>query len=197
MSDLNRPPILIPFYHLKRFQSSSFFLYSLILQTLSLSTSNHLLLKRSFEKWLNLPMSFMFAMLVMRFLKMICISFFNHLGLITKLVMLRAKNQTLLQMQDVPSAASALQFFTNVEPTIRGRNVYVQFSSHQELTTIEQNIHRREDEVCKCYPIQLASLILHDKACCFIFMSNEELTSPLWFLTVTSSFLSIFFPAIV
>jgi polypyrimidine tract-binding protein 2 len=73
---------------------------------------------------------------------------FQPFGVITKLVMLRAKNQALLQMQDVSSAVSALQFFTNVQPTIRGRNVYVQFSSHQELTTIEQNIHGREDEVC-------------------------------------------------
>ncbi|EOA36674.1 hypothetical protein CARUB_v10012016mg [Capsella rubella] len=71
---------------------------------------------------------------------------FQPFGVITKLVMLRAKNQALLQMQDVSSAVSALQFFTNVQPTIRGRNVYVQFSSHQELTTIEQNIHGREDE---------------------------------------------------
>ncbi|CAA7024409.1 unnamed protein product [Microthlaspi erraticum] len=71
---------------------------------------------------------------------------FQPFGVITKLVMLRAKNQALLQMQDVSSAVSALQFFTNVQPTIRGRNVYIQFSSHQELTTIEQNIHGREDE---------------------------------------------------
>ncbi|KAF2591851.1 hypothetical protein F2Q70_00038495, partial [Brassica cretica] len=71
---------------------------------------------------------------------------FQPFGVITKLVMLRAKNQALLQMQDVSSAITALQFFTNVQPTIRGRNVYIQFSSHQELTTAEQNIHGREDE---------------------------------------------------
>ncbi|XP_033132444.1 polypyrimidine tract-binding protein homolog 3 isoform X2 [Brassica rapa] len=74
---------------------------------------------------------------------------FQPFGVITKLVMLRAKNQALLQMQDVSSAITALQFFTNVQPTIRGRNVYIQFSSHQELTTAEQNIHGREDEVFK------------------------------------------------
>ncbi|XP_056849119.1 polypyrimidine tract-binding protein homolog 3 isoform X1 [Raphanus sativus] len=71
---------------------------------------------------------------------------FQPFGVITKLVMLRAKNQALLQMQDVSSAITALQFFTTVQPTIRGRNVYIQFSSHQELTTAEQNIHGREDE---------------------------------------------------
>ncbi|QHO44154.1 uncharacterized protein DS421_5g168790 [Arachis hypogaea] len=70
---------------------------------------------------------------------------FQPFGVITKLVMLRAKNQALLQMQDVPSAISALQFYANVQPSIRGRNVYVQFSSHQELTTMDQN-QGREDE---------------------------------------------------
>ncbi|KAF2291119.1 hypothetical protein GH714_020221 [Hevea brasiliensis] len=74
---------------------------------------------------------------------------FQPFGVITKLVMLRAKNQALLQMQDVPSAINALQFYTNVQPTIRGRNVYVQFSSHQELTTMDQNSQGRGDEVFK------------------------------------------------
>uniref|UniRef100_A0A2P2MFF2 Polypyrimidine tract binding protein n=1 Tax=Rhizophora mucronata TaxID=61149 RepID=A0A2P2MFF2_RHIMU len=71
---------------------------------------------------------------------------FQPFGVITKLVMLRAKNQALLQMQDVPAAMNALQFYTNVQPTIRGRNVYVQFSSHQELTTMDQNPQARGDE---------------------------------------------------
>lgn len=71
---------------------------------------------------------------------------FQPFGVITKLVMLRAKNQALLQMQDIPSAISALQFYTNVQPSIRGRNVYVQFSSHQELTTMDQNSQGRGDE---------------------------------------------------
>ncbi|XP_060208753.1 polypyrimidine tract-binding protein homolog 3-like isoform X4 [Lycium barbarum] len=71
---------------------------------------------------------------------------FQPFGVITKLVMLRAKNQALLQMQDVPSAVKAMQFYSNVQPSIRGRNVYVQFSSHQELTTMDQNTQGRGDE---------------------------------------------------
>ncbi|KAK4343869.1 hypothetical protein RND71_036963 [Anisodus tanguticus] len=55
--------------------------------------------------------------------------------------------EALLQMQDVPSAVKALQFYTNVQPSIRGRNVYVQFSSHQELTTMDQNTQGRGDEL--------------------------------------------------
>lgn len=71
---------------------------------------------------------------------------FQPFGVITKLVMLRAKNQALLQMQDVTTAVNALQFYTTVQPSIRGRNVYIQFSSHQELTTVEQNAQGRGDE---------------------------------------------------
>ncbi|XP_028763867.1 polypyrimidine tract-binding protein homolog 3 [Neltuma alba] len=70
---------------------------------------------------------------------------FQPFGVITKLVMLRAKNQALLQMQDISSAVSALQYYENVQPSIRGRNVYVQFSSHQELTTMDQNQGRGDE----------------------------------------------------
>nr|GEU60460.1 polypyrimidine tract-binding protein homolog 3 [Tanacetum cinerariifolium] len=71
---------------------------------------------------------------------------FQPFGVVNKLVMLRAKNQALLQMQDVPSAVSAMQFYATHQPSIRGRNVYVQFSSHQELTTMEQTTQGRGDE---------------------------------------------------
>ncbi|CAL0320503.1 unnamed protein product [Lupinus luteus] len=70
---------------------------------------------------------------------------FQSFGVITKLVMLRAKNQALIQMQDVATAVSALQFYENVQPNIRGRNVYVQFSSHQELAPLDQNQGRGDE----------------------------------------------------
>lgn len=60
-------------------------------------------------------------------------------GVVQKVVMLRAKNQALLQMQDVPSAINVMQYYTTVQPSVRGRNVYMQFSSHKELTTPDQN----------------------------------------------------------
>ncbi|MQM18389.1 hypothetical protein Taro_051382 [Colocasia esculenta] len=67
-------------------------------------------------------------------------------GVVTKLVMLRAKNQALLQMHDVASAVTALQYYTNLQPNVRGRNVYMQFSSHQELTTVDQGSQGRKDQ---------------------------------------------------
>jgi polypyrimidine tract-binding protein 2 len=69
-------------------------------------------------------------------------------GNVSKIVMLRAKNQALLQMQDLHNSVSALQYYSTVQPSVRGRNVYMQFSSHQELTT-DQNSHgRNSDQVC-------------------------------------------------
>lgn len=65
-------------------------------------------------------------------------------GSVTKLVMLRTKNQALLQMQDVASAINLVDYYTNVQPSVRGRNVYMQFSSHQELTT-DQTQGRKSD----------------------------------------------------
>ncbi|XP_024534074.1 polypyrimidine tract-binding protein homolog 3 isoform X2 [Selaginella moellendorffii] len=59
-------------------------------------------------------------------------------GSVSKMVLLRTKNQALLQMQDVNAAISAMQYYTSVQPSVRGRNVYIQFSSHQELTTSDQ-----------------------------------------------------------
>ncbi|GER39951.1 polypyrimidine tract-binding protein-like protein [Striga asiatica] len=43
---------------------------------------------------------------------------FQPYGGVNKLVMLRAKNQALVQMQDIPAAVNALQFYANVQPSI-------------------------------------------------------------------------------
>ncbi|WOL16054.1 hypothetical protein Cni_G24836 [Canna indica] len=67
-------------------------------------------------------------------------------GVVTKLVMLRAKNQALLQMHDLASSVGVMQYYANVQPSVRGRNVYVQFSSHQELTTADQNSQGRKGD---------------------------------------------------
>ncbi|KAK4345920.1 hypothetical protein RND71_036096 [Anisodus tanguticus] len=92
---------------------------------------------------------------------------FQPFGVITKLVMLRAKNQALLQMQDVSTAVNALQFYSNVQPSIRGRNVYVQFSSHQELTTMDQNSQGQGDEFLLLFFIySFSSLLSLLSLCC-------------------------------
>ncbi|KAF1880605.1 hypothetical protein Lal_00011664 [Lupinus albus] len=85
---------------------------------------------------------------------------FQSFGVITKLVMLRAKNQALIQMQDVATAVSALQFYENVQPNIRGRNVYIQFSSHQELAPMDQN-QGRGDEVGIFCPNRILLVTIH------------------------------------
>jgi hypothetical protein len=68
-------------------------------------------------------------------------------GLVSKIVMLRAKNQALLQMEDIHASVSALQYYSSVQPSVRGRNVYMQFSSHQELTTDQSSHGRNSDQV--------------------------------------------------
>ncbi|KAM0917239.1 hypothetical protein ACQ4PT_009664 [Festuca glaucescens] len=67
-------------------------------------------------------------------------------GTVAKLVMLRAKNQALVQMEDLASSVSAIQYYTTIQPSVRGRNVYLQYSSHQELTTDQSSHGRNPDQ---------------------------------------------------
>ncbi|KAJ7556550.1 hypothetical protein O6H91_05G088300 [Diphasiastrum complanatum] len=60
-------------------------------------------------------------------------------GIVEKMVVIRAKNQALLQMQDVASAINVMHYYSQVQPSVRGRNVYIQFSSHKELTISDQS----------------------------------------------------------
>ncbi|KAM0843774.1 hypothetical protein ACQ4PT_057480 [Festuca glaucescens] len=70
-------------------------------------------------------------------------------GTVAKLVMLRAKNQALVQMEDLAASVSAIQYYTTIQPSVRGRNVYLQYSSHQELTTDQSSHGRNPDQVFK------------------------------------------------
>lgn len=80
-------------------------------------------------------------------------------GGVSKFVMLRNKNQALLQMEDMTSAQKAVEYYTDtVQPNVRGRNVYMQFSSHQELTTTEQNHGRKTDMDAEPNRILLVSI---------------------------------------
>lgn len=79
-------------------------------------------------------------------------------GAISKIVMLRGKNQALLQMQDIHSSVSALQYYSGVQPSVRGRNVYMQFSSHQELTTDQSSHSRNSDQESEPNRILLATV---------------------------------------
>jgi hnRNP-L/PTB/hephaestus splicing factor len=56
-------------------------------------------------------------------------------GRMTNLVLAKKKNQALLEMADVTSAATMVNYFTDHPPQIRGRTVYVQFSNHEQLKT--------------------------------------------------------------
>ncbi|CAM0955341.1 unnamed protein product [Alopecurus aequalis] len=79
-------------------------------------------------------------------------------GTVSKIVLLRAKNQALLQMQDIHSSVSALQYYSSVQPSVRGRNVYMQFSSHQELTTDQSSHGRNSDQESEPNRILLSTI---------------------------------------
>ncbi|KAK8960462.1 hypothetical protein KSP40_PGU021639 [Platanthera guangdongensis] len=52
-------------------------------------------------------------------------------GAVTKLVILRAKNQALIQMQDVPTAASVLQYYGTVQPSISLNELQVNYNNER------------------------------------------------------------------
>lgn len=49
--------------------------------------------------------------------------------------MLKSKNQALVQFAELSSAINFMQYYSTIQANIRGRNVYPQFSSHQELSS--------------------------------------------------------------
>jgi polypyrimidine tract-binding protein 2 len=56
-------------------------------------------------------------------------------GSVEQVLMLKSKNQALLQFTELTPAISFMQYYSTVQANIRGRNVYPQFSSHQELSS--------------------------------------------------------------
>ncbi|XP_015592038.1 polypyrimidine tract-binding protein 1 [Cephus cinctus] len=62
-----------------------------------------------------------------------------HLGLpfgrVTNVLVLKGKNQALLEMGDENAAATMVTYYASCVAQLRGRAVYVQFSNHHELKT--------------------------------------------------------------
>lgn len=56
-------------------------------------------------------------------------------GKMTNMLLIRNKNQALLEMADVASAQTMVNYYSNRLPQIRGRPVYVQYSRHDQLKT--------------------------------------------------------------
>ncbi|KAJ7514934.1 hypothetical protein O6H91_23G066100 [Diphasiastrum complanatum] len=84
-------------------------------------------------------------------------------GIVQKMVIIRARNQALLQMQDLASAINVMQYYSQVQPSVRGRNVYMQFSSHQELTISDQSGQiRRPSSDQEQQPNRILLLTIHN-----------------------------------
>lgn len=56
-------------------------------------------------------------------------------GRVTNVLVLRSKNQAFLEMADEAAASNLVQRYSQVQPQIRGRSVYTQYSNHRELRT--------------------------------------------------------------
>lgn len=69
----------------------------------------------------------------------------TSVGAIEQVLMLKSKNQALLQFADLSSAINFMQYYSTVPASIRGRNIYPQFSSHQELSSSSGMIPAHDD----------------------------------------------------
>lgn len=62
-----------------------------------------------------------------------------HLGIpfgrVSNVLVLKGKNQAFLELADESAAVAMVSYFTNCLAQLRGRSVYVQFSTHKELKT--------------------------------------------------------------
>ncbi|MCO5581071.1 hypothetical protein L7F22_034947 [Adiantum nelumboides] len=83
-------------------------------------------------------------------------------GKVIKLVMLRAKNLALVQMQDFTAARSVVEYYENTQANVRGRNVYIQFSSHTELTVPEQSGQPRRQHEQDLQPNRILLVTIHN-----------------------------------
>jgi len=56
-------------------------------------------------------------------------------GEVDKIVMMKTKNQCLLEFKELSSSIMMVNFYINTQPQVRGRRVYMRFSRHQGLTS--------------------------------------------------------------
>jgi hypothetical protein len=63
-------------------------------------------------------------------------------GQVEKIVMMRTKNQCLLEFKDLANAIMMSNFYVNTQPQVRGRKVYMRFSRHQALTGTNINVNK-------------------------------------------------------
>ncbi|KAM4629773.1 polypyrimidine tract-binding protein 1b isoform 3-T3 [Polymixia lowei] len=56
-------------------------------------------------------------------------------GVVTNLLMLKAKNQAFIEMNTEEAAQTMLTYYSSMTPFIRNHPIYIQFSNHKELKT--------------------------------------------------------------
>lgn len=56
-------------------------------------------------------------------------------GQVTKVLLLRQKNQAFIEMADIGAATALVEYYNTMPVQIRDKTIYIQFSKHQELKT--------------------------------------------------------------
>ncbi|KAF4527862.1 hypothetical protein B566_EDAN017017 [Ephemera danica] len=105
-----------------------------------------------------------------------------HLGIpfgrVTNVLVLKGKNQAFLEMADEVAATSMVSYFTSCVAQLRGRAVYVQFSTHKELKT-DQTHSNAVSPHCSSLPKQTDYIRSHptDPAnqICFLLLGTISL----------------------
>jgi len=76
-------------------------------------------------------------------------------GKITNVLNLRKKNQAFLQFENVENAQSMTDYFSSIPILLNGRQIFVQFSNHQELKTDPNNANNQQAQAA----LQSATLL--------------------------------------
>jgi len=67
-------------------------------------------------------------------------------GKVTNVLLMKAKNQAFLELQDVDCAKTMLNYYSYAHANVRNSQVYLQFSQHQELHTNNQQNQTNGDD---------------------------------------------------
>lgn len=68
-------------------------------------------------------------------------------GRVTNVLLLRGKQQAFIQMDSPLSSLSLLQYYSSVQPTLRGKTIYFQYSKREEITNDSPPQRRNNEEV--------------------------------------------------
>jgi RNA recognition motif-containing protein len=87
-----------------------------------------------------------------------------HLGIpfgrVSNVLVLKGKNQAFLEMGDESAAVAMVSYFNTCAAQLRGRSVYVQYSTHRELKTDQSHSNANSAaQVSSCFHVYRAIVV--------------------------------------